>query len=102
MRSRPNFELKWDPRAGPILCIKFRERKFGFAFCHRQEDRSLKVFRYSMPLCARCTGITIGFVSFLLLSHFGYTIPQILALALILPLLTDSFSSSVFEKVTML
>jgi len=92
MNAWLEFKLKWDPRAGPVLFIKFRKRKFGLAFCHRREDRSLNFFRYTMPLCARCTGIIVGFMSFLLLFLLNFVIPQILALVLILPLLIDGFS----------
>lgn len=41
--------------------------KFGrikFVFCHRIPERTLKIRNFYFPVCARCTGIYIGYFAF--------------------------------------
>ena len=93
----PKFELSWDSRAGPILFISFRKRKIGLAlFCHRKETRCFNIFGHKSFLCARCTGICVGFLTTSVLLFVGAVskiiISPILILFLILPLVIDGVS----------
>ncbi len=39
-------------------------------FCHRRQERTLKINSHYLPVCARCTGIYIGMFVFFLLQFF--------------------------------
>lgn len=87
------LEIKWIPRAGPVLFFSWKNKRWGLAFfCHRQEDRCLKLFGHTSFLCARCFGICIGASLALLLLLAHMAIPMIPAGILCLPLLVDGFS----------
>jgi uncharacterized membrane protein len=55
--------------------------------CHQMPQRSLFLFGYQFPLCARCTGIAIGHIMAFLLSPF-ITIKYSISV-LTLPLIID-------------
>jgi uncharacterized membrane protein len=88
----PKFEFKCDTNIGPLLIIKYKKKKIGFAFCHRRSDSCFRIFGHTSFLCARCTGIMIGFALFGLLSYFNLSIPSIIAFFLALPLIVDGTS----------
>jgi len=65
-----------------------------FLFCHRIPERTFKLKERYFPLCARCTGIWISGISFLLFVAFfpiTYDIGKLtlLAIVLILPMIID-------------
>jgi len=35
----------------------------GFSVCHQLPERSIHLLGYQMPMCARCTGVHLGFLS---------------------------------------
>lgn len=74
---------------GPTLIFKFKRTKIGFAFCHRRKERSIKMLGYTFPLCARCTGLWLGFGMGFLFRILGSHIPLIFAITLMLPLIID-------------
>jgi uncharacterized membrane protein len=88
----PKIRLKMDSRAGPILVFESNRTKIGFSFCHRRKDRSIRISGYTFPLCARCTGLWLGFVMGLLVRVAGLHIPLILAFVLMLPLTVDGLT----------
>ena len=88
----PKPEFRWDTNIGPLLIITYKKRSIGFAFCHRQKDRCLNIFGYTSFLCARCTGILIGFLLFILFSFFNLPPPLFVALGLMVPLIVDGIS----------
>jgi uncharacterized membrane protein len=88
----PKIRLKMDSRAGPILVLESNRTKIGFSFCHRRKDRSIRISGYTFPLCARCTGLWLGFVMGLLVRVAGLHIPLILAFVLMLPLAVDGLT----------
>gem|GEM_PF-1282531 len=94
-RNLLKISLKMDLKAGPTLVFESGRRKVGFAFCHRRQDRSLKISRYTLPLCARCTGLWLGFVMGLSLRVAGLHMPLLFALALMLPLIVDGLTQLV-------
>jgi uncharacterized membrane protein len=79
-------------RAGPVLLIRIGDKQLGFAFCHRQEDRCLKIFGHTSFLCARCTGLCIGAILSIFVLYTKITLPFFLIGILCLPLLIDGFS----------
>lgn len=87
-----NVEFNWDAGMGPVMSIHYKSKKFGFAICHRQEDRCIKLFGHTSFLCARCTGILAGFVLVLLfqcLSFPGIIVPWAVSVGLMIPLIID-------------
>jgi uncharacterized membrane protein len=91
--QRVILEFKWDSRAGPILLVNFGQRKLGLAlFCHRIPERCFTIFGHESFLCSRCTGIGIGVLAFLGTLLFHAQVPLIARMALIAPMLIDSFS----------
>ena len=92
MNIGQQFELKWDARMGPVLIVNFGKRQIGLTFCHRMKERSYTIRGHTLPLCARCTGMTFGFALFLGLSCFRLTLPSLVAAVMTFPLLVDGFS----------
>lgn len=88
----PKFECRWDRHIGPLLIIKVKRRSIGFAFCHRQKDRCLNIFGHTSFLCARCTGIIIGFLPYLVISLFDISLPLFVSFAFMAPMIVDGIS----------
>jgi uncharacterized membrane protein len=84
-----------DSRTGPILIFESNRMKVGVAFCHRRKDRSFRISRYTFPLCARCTGLWLGFAMGLLFRFAGLHAPPVFAVALMLPLMIDGLTQLV-------
>jgi len=83
------FFLRWSLRTGPTLVVKTRRGKICFyLFCHRREDRSIKIFGRKF-LCARCSGLLFGFIPAVVLLVFGVSIPRLLGFLLVLPSMVD-------------
>lgn len=55
--------------------------------CHCKKERSFKIVNKHVCLCARCTGIFIGMISFLLLTFFKFNLNWLLVISL--PLIID-------------
>lgn len=62
-------------------------------FCHRLPERSFFYKGKQFPICARCTGILVGYVvgiiGVLLFERTPHLIPLLSALTLFLPLIID-------------
>ena len=66
-----NKEIKKDIDNIFLSCIIFSMLKGIYSlFCHQQLSRSLVMSGHVLPLCARCTGIYLGF----LIGFFCFTI----------------------------
>jgi uncharacterized membrane protein len=71
---------------------------------HLDRTISLKIFGREIRLCARCTGLTLGFVTGLVLLYFsvipnlGEYLSLILAIVLALPTMVDWWTQSVFGR----
>ena len=94
-RSLPHIRLKMDLRIGPLLIFESNKMKVGVAFCHRRKDRSIKMSNYTFPLCARCTGLWLGFAVGLLFRVAGLHTPPMFSVALMLPLIIDGLAQFV-------
>ena len=94
-RILPHIRWKMDLRIGPILIFESNKMKVGLAFCHRRKDRSFKMSRHTLPLCARCTGLWLGFAMGLSLRFAGLQVPPLFAVAFMLPLMIDGLTQLV-------
>lgn len=92
LRNPLKIRLKKDSRIGPILTFEFNKTKIDLAFCHRRKDRSFKLSRFTFPICARCTGIWLGFATGLLLRLAGLLMPLVFAVTFMLPLMVDGLA----------
>lgn len=50
--------------------------------CHQRADRSFFVRGYQFPVCARCTGVTVGYIAALIMIIAGVRLNWIWILAL--------------------
>jgi uncharacterized membrane protein len=91
--KQPLIKLKWDSRCGPLLFISYGKKTLSLALlCHRKPERSFKFFGHQSLLCARCSGLFVGFFMFLGLSLFNFSAPLIPALLMMCPMLIDGFT----------
>jgi uncharacterized membrane protein len=60
--------------------------------CHRMKSRSLTIKGNTLPLCARCTGILLGYLFFPLLFLFEFSFPLWLGIVLNLPMVLDGWT----------
>ena len=64
--------------------------------CHQKPDRSFFLYGYQFPLCARCTGVYIGYLIAILMLAVGILVPIVLCLSLLVPLVLDGGIQLVF------
>lgn len=64
--------------------------------CHQIPERSFFIHGYQLPLCARCTGITIGYLLALLLCIFQIIVPPALSVFMLIPLIADGGAQLLF------
>ena len=92
-REKQLLCFKWLPRVGPVLFVTIRGKRFSMAFfCHRIEERCIKVGNYTSFLCARCTGLVIGAALAIMLLWLNIPLPLFLSGLICLPLLIDGFT----------
>lgn len=65
------------------------ERKLVFISCHRLPERSFFWRGRQFPLCARCTGLYAGYLSFPLFNFELVALNSLYALLMTLPLVID-------------
>lgn len=58
-------------------------------FCHRLPERSFFIRGKQFPICARCTGILLGYFIGIFLLVIGYSNNIFMELAFFIPLLID-------------
>ena len=52
-------------------------------------ERSFFLRGYQLPVCARCTGMMIGYILAIVLAIFGIRIDYLICMFLVLPLIVD-------------
>ncbi len=57
--------------------------------CHQIAERSFFIKGYQFPVCARCTGIIIGEVAFIIFTLLSFRINIIFSLLFMIPLIID-------------
>lgn len=60
--------------------------------CHRMKSRSLTIKGCTLPLCARCTGILLGYLLFPLLLIVELNLPLWLGILLNFPMVLDGWT----------
>ncbi len=60
--------------------------------CHRMKSRSLTIKGYTLPICARCTGILLGYLFFPLLFVLDLYFPLWLGIFLNFPMVLDGWT----------
>lgn len=71
--------------------------KIEWVDCHRMPSRSFFYKKKQFPVCARCTGIYLGFFVMIPLLWF-YQIGMILSIVLILPTLLDGLTQAYLNR----
>ncbi|WP_394237085.1 DUF2085 domain-containing protein [Niallia oryzisoli] len=74
-----------------LIVIKL-ERVFEVVPCHRMKSRSLTIRGYTLPICARCTGILAGYLFFPILLIAGWNVPLWLGILLNFPMIIDGWT----------
>lgn len=95
-----NIKEKIKVKEPEVLWLKLM---FFFArSCHQRPERSFSYKEYQFPICARCTGIYLGYIigiTATLISIFVSYNPSIQLFAiLILPTTIDGSIQSIFKK----
>ena len=57
--------------------------------CHQMPERSFFINKYQFPVCARCTGMMVGYIMALFLAVFKKNIGWIFCVLLIVPMIVD-------------
>lgn len=68
--------------------------------CHQIAERSFFFRGYQFPLCARCTGIAIGYLLALLFLIFKLTIPVWICSLFLIPLIIDGGIQLLFNIIS--
>lgn len=74
------------------------KRKLHITFCHRKPERSFFWKGKQFPVCARCTGIHIGYLTFPLFLFNVFTLDIWWTLALMLPTYIDGLTQAFFKR----
>lgn len=74
------------------------KRKLYITFCHRKPERSFFWKGKQFPVCARCTGIHLGYFTFPLFLFNLFTLNIWWTIALILPTYIDGCIQSFFNR----
>ncbi|MDF2854432.1 MAG: hypothetical protein K0Q87_283 [Neobacillus sp.] len=62
--------------------------------CHRMKSRSITINGYTLPLCARCTGILTGYLFFPLIMALDMNFPLWLGIVFNLPMVIDGWTQN--------
>ncbi|VYT68939.1 DUF2085 domain-containing protein [Clostridium tertium] len=60
--------------------------------CHQKSDRSFFFYNYQFPICARCTGLLIGYIVGIISLFFNYRISIVLSLLFMIIMFLDWFT----------
>ncbi len=74
------------------------KRKLHITFCHRKPERSFFWKGKQFPVCARCTGIHIGYLTLPLFMFGVFSLNIWWTLALILPTYIDGLTQAFFKR----
>ena len=70
----------------------------SFVMCHRLPERSFFIRGKQLPLCARCTGLAIGYFFYPLFILGIFDVPILILIACQLPMIFDGLSQHVFHR----
>lgn len=72
--------------------------RLNITFCHRKPERSFFWKGQQFPVCARCTGIHIGYITFPLFMFNIFTLNIWWTIALIIPTFIDGLTQAFFKR----
>jgi len=72
--------------------------KIEFVSCHRKAERSFFWRGKQFPVCARCTGIYLGYLSFPIFNFDLYYISSWFSILLIIPTLLDGLTQAYMRR----
>lgn len=72
--------------------------KLHVTFCHRKPERSFFWKAKQFPVCARCTGIHIGYIAFPFFMFNVFVLNIYWTLALMLPTYIDGFTQAFCKR----
>lgn len=76
------------------LTDQMHNKKLEFSFCHQLPERSFFFKGKQFPVCARCTGIHIGYLSFPIFLFSYFTLSLWLSLLIMLPTIIDGLTQA--------
>lgn len=74
--------------------------KIEWVACHRKPERSFFYRGKQFPVCARCTGIYIGYISIFVFAVTLKPFPALWSLMLMIPLLVDGLTQAYSDRVS--
>jgi uncharacterized membrane protein len=77
--------------------IKIKNSRLNFVECHQLPERSFYYKGKQFPICSRCTGIYLGYLS-LFLFLLGYKINYPIAMLLITPMFIDGLTQAFLNR----
>ncbi|MGO3707838.1 MAG: DUF2085 domain-containing protein [Mesonia hippocampi] len=80
-----------------IKDFKLKGANLEFTYCHRKPERSFFWKGKQFPLCARCTGINLGYVVLPLFIFGVIKIPLLWTILLIIPTYIDGAIQAYFN-----
>lgn len=78
--------------------MAIKKRHIQLTFCHRKPERSFFWKGKQFPVCARCTGIHIGYIAFPFFLFQIFSLNIWWTLALILPTYIDGWTQAFFNR----
>lgn len=80
-----------------IKDVKFRGNRLELSLCHQKPERSFFWKGKQFPLCARCSGIHLGYFSIPLFLFGIIEIPILWTIIMILPTYIDGLVQAYFD-----
>lgn len=74
------------------------KKRIHITFCHRKPERSFFWKGKQFPVCARCTGIHIGYITFPLFMFNFFTLNIWWTLFLMIPTYVDGLTQAFFNR----
>ena len=65
--------------------------KLFYGTCHQKADRSFFINNYQFPICARCTGLLIGYILGIISLFFNFKVSILLSVFFIFIMFVDWF-----------
>ncbi|MDR2971001.1 MAG: DUF2085 domain-containing protein [Bacteroidales bacterium] len=72
--------------------------KLKFVSCHRMPERSFFYKGKQFPLCARCTGIYIGYIAIFIFAITLTYLPLLWSLLLLFPAVIDGLTQAFYHR----
>jgi uncharacterized membrane protein len=74
------------------------EYKLEFVSCHRIPERSFFYKEQQFPICARCTGIYIGYIAVIVFATFRTHFSVLWSFGLAIPMFIDGITQAYFRR----